>query len=63
MYFTDRILELQDEAYGKFQSKIVPNIDSRTILGVRIPQLKALAKQTGARLANLYLQKKNVGQK
>lgn len=44
MYFTDRLLELQEEAYGRFQSRIVPNIDSKTILGIRIPVLKALAK-------------------
>ena len=45
MYFTDRLLELRDEAYGSFQSKIVPNRDGKTILGVRIPVLKALAKE------------------
>lgn len=45
MYFTDRLLELQEEAYGRFQSRIVPNIDSKTILGIRIPVLKALAKE------------------
>lgn len=45
MYFTDRLLELREEAYGAFQSKIIPNIDAKTILGVRIPILKALAKE------------------
>lgn len=45
MYFTDRLLELQDEAYKNFQSKLIPNIDSETILGIRIPQLRALAKE------------------
>lgn len=37
MYFTDRLSENKDEAYGSFQSKIVPNIDRSTILGIRIP--------------------------
>lgn len=45
MFFTDRLLELKDEAYSSFQSKIVPNIDSNSILGVRIPVLKSLAKE------------------
>lgn len=45
MYFTDRLFELRDEEYGKFQRKIVPNIDGETILGIRIPILKALAKE------------------
>ena len=34
MFFTDRLLELKDEAYSSFQSKIVPNIDSNSILGL-----------------------------
>lgn len=45
MYFTDRLMELRDEEYAAFQSRIVPNIDGGTILGVRVPVLKGLAKE------------------
>lgn len=45
MYFTERMSEIKDEAYGNFQSRIVPNIGRSTILGIRIPVLKSLAKE------------------
>lgn len=45
MYYTDRLLELRDEKYGLFQSRIIPNIDKESIIGVRIPLIKALAKE------------------
>ena len=37
--------EMQDEAYRNFQRKLIPDIDPETIIGVRTPQLRALAKQ------------------
>ncbi len=40
------LLEAQrDEAYREFQSKLVPNISADTILGVRTPAMRAIAKQ------------------
>ena len=39
------LFALQDEKYQSFQGKLVPNIDAQTIIGVRVPQLRALAKQ------------------
>lgn len=39
----NKILELADEDYKNFQSSLVPNIDN--IAGVRIPKLRALAKE------------------
>jgi len=38
------LLEMADAAYKEFQSKLIPNIDSDKIIGVRIPELKAFAK-------------------
>ena len=38
-----RLLELQDVKYKEFHSGLCPNVDK--IIGVRIPQLKELAKQ------------------
>ena len=39
------LFSLSDEKYKEFFSPLVPNIDNRRIIGVRTPQLKALAKQ------------------
>lgn len=36
--------ELQDEKYRKFQSKLIPSIDPETMIGVRTPELRKLAK-------------------
>ena len=49
MIITDRIREelyrLQDEKYRKFQSKLIPSVEPDSIIGVRTPQLRKLAKQ------------------
>ena len=36
---------MQDPAYRDFHSKLVPNIDKETVIGVRTPMLRAYAKQ------------------
>lgn len=38
-----KLLELQDEKYREFNSKLLPNINN--ILGVRVPNLRKLAKE------------------
>ena len=40
-----RLKQLQDEKYRDMQVKIIPNIDPKSIIGVRTPELKALAKE------------------
>ena len=40
-----RLFALQDIAYRDFTSKLTPNIDKDTFIGVRMPALKALAKE------------------
>lgn len=40
-----RLLEAKDEAYREFQARLVPNIPPETIVGVRTPALRALAKE------------------
>ena len=40
-----RLFALQDLAYRDFTSKLTPNIDKDTFIGVRMPALKALAKE------------------
>lgn len=45
MEIQERLKNLKDETYRDFQSKLVPNISKETILGVRTPALRALAKE------------------
>ena len=42
-----RLFALQDEKYRSFQINLIPNIAPETIIGVRTPQLRALAKEMG----------------
>lgn len=44
-YIQKRLFELQDKEYAKFQSKLVPTIDEKTIIGVRTPMIRQLAKE------------------
>ena len=41
----ERLFALQDTAYRDFTSKLTPSIDQETFIGVRMPALKALAKE------------------
>ncbi len=45
MTLYDKLIQLKDEKYQIFQSKLVPNIASEKIIGVRTPQLRSLAKE------------------
>lgn len=40
-----RIIGLQELDYKKFMERLVPNVSSDTILGVRLPKLRMLAKE------------------
>ncbi len=40
-----QLFDLQDKKYGEFQAKLIPNIDPGTIIGVRTPGMRALAKK------------------
>lgn len=39
------LFTLQDKEYQVFQAKVVPNIPSNTIIGVRVPLIRAYAKE------------------
>lgn len=43
--FKDRLFELQDKKYAEFQAKLIPTIDKECIIGVRVPEIRKLAKQ------------------
>ena len=41
----ERLYECRDNEYKEFQSKLVPNISSDTILGVRTPDMRKIARE------------------
>lgn len=45
MEIINELKSLQDFKYRDFQSKLIPNIDKSTIIGVRMPDLRKLAKK------------------
>lgn len=45
MNVRERLFALQDTEFRKFQSRIMNNIPPESIIGVRVPQLKELAKE------------------
>ena len=45
MTIYEKLLEYRDEKYSEFQSKLVPNISPETIIGVRTPNMRAVAKE------------------
>ena len=42
-----RLFELQDPKYRDFQCKLMPTVDPDTVIGVRTPELRKLAKTFG----------------
>lgn len=50
------LFALKDEAYGAFQRKLIPNIDGETVIGVRVPKLREVAKRfTGSYCARVFM--------
>ena len=45
MDITQKLLSMQDEKYRDFSSKLIPNIEKNSMIGVRIPHIKKLAKE------------------
>ena len=41
----EELFKLQDKKYKELQAKTIPNIDPNTIIGVRTPELRSLAKK------------------
>lgn len=41
----DELFALQDTEYASFQSKLMPTVPKESIIGVRVPQLRKLAKK------------------
>lgn len=43
----NRLFELQDIKFREFHTKLIPNVDPQTVIGVRTPELRKLAKEIG----------------
>ena len=40
-----QLFELQDITYRDFHSKLIPNIDKKRVIGIRVPVLRSFARQ------------------
>ena len=45
MNIAQMLIEMQDKKYRDFTSKLIPNISTDSMIGVRLPQVKKLAKE------------------
>ena len=56
MSIYDRLKKYEDKKYQEFQAKLVPNIDSNIIIGVRTPDMRRIAKEVfGTKEAEEFL--------
>lgn len=64
----NRLFQLQDLKYKEFHSRLIPNVDPDTVIGVRMPAMRKLAKEVskwdniGAFLSSTheYYEEKNI---
>lgn len=52
----EQLFALQDQKYQQFSSSLIPNIDAQTIIGVRVPLLRQIAKDIAKTDPLTYLQ-------
>ena len=45
MNILDELFKLRDATYAEFQSKLTPTIPKEKFIGVRVPEVRKLAKQ------------------
>ena len=45
----DDFEQLKDDKYSQFQAKLIPTINSKSVIGVRTPELRKMAKVYGKR--------------
>ena len=45
MTIAERLFQYQDKEYREFQSRLVPNISKDSMIGVRTPQMRSIAKE------------------
>ena len=56
MNVINELQSLQDLKYRDFQAKLIPTIDKSTIIGVRMPDLRKLAKKIDEKQAQIFMQ-------
>ena len=56
MNIIKRLKSLQDLKYRDFQAKLIPTIDQSTIIGVRMPDLRKLAKKIDEKQAQIFME-------
>ncbi|MFQ9981414.1 MAG: DNA alkylation repair protein [Finegoldia magna] len=56
MNVINELQSLQDLKYRDFQAKLFPTIDKSTIIGVRMPDLRKLAKKIDEKQAQIFMQ-------
>ena len=52
----NELKSMQDLKYRDFQAKLIPTIDKSTIIGVRMPDLRKLAKKIDDEQAQIFMQ-------
>lgn len=45
MNITKILFELQDKKFRDFNSRLIPNIDKESVIGIKTPELKSIAKE------------------
>lgn len=45
MEIQKQLYEHQDQAYAEFQSRLIPTVPRETVIGVRVPEIRKLAKR------------------
>ena len=40
----ERLMSLADPTYRDFQAKLMPTVDKKTVIGVRMPEIRKLAR-------------------
>lgn len=56
MEIINELKSLQDFKYRDFQAKLIPNIDKSTIIGVRMPDLRKLAKKIDEEQVHIFME-------
>ena len=51
----EKLFEYQDLGYIEFNSKLIPNIDKETMIGVRIPDIRKIEKSLGIKEKEQFL--------
>ena len=46
----ERLLSMQDQKYRDFQVKLIPSVPPETVIGVRTPDLRKLAKEDACKI-------------